>query len=327
MSVSQAIIHRLTRESGDKSYSLSDKPLEVSDNAASLLSEIKPLFARRASKRYGCFTDEGAGVFKGLVVNWLGDTLNLVSFSQKAIEYLAIALEEQDVESDGYWLFAVDEQEAGRILWLAQLRQFDGLAINGDNRPQPSEYLDFSKMGFCASLNLDQVNQPGEKKYLTVSFGFGDRPMQGLMLDFVCFTDTVNTTEDTERFMAIVDDYSRDMPEENAKRYRKEVAEYCMEQGKNGETVNYRELSGEIESQAPTGLDRYIEERAPEIKESFIPDRNSLKRYIRYSGRSRDVSISFSNESLGKNITFNPNNNTLTLSELPAALVKQLKGE
>lgn len=326
MSVSQAIIHRLTRESGDKSYSLSDKPLELTDTESRLLSEIKPLFVRRASKRYGCFSNE-ADVFKGLVVNWLGDTLNLVSFSQKTIEYLAIALEEQDVESDGYWLFAVDEQEAGRILWLAQLRQREGIRVDGDNRPDDCEYIDFSKLGFCASLNLDQVHQPGEQKFLTISFGFGERPMQKLMMDFLSFTDTVDTTADTERFMSLVEDYSRDMPEDTGKRYQKEVAEYCIEQVKNGEAVNYRELSGEVESQAPTGLDRYIEERDPELKEAFIPDRSSLKKYIRYSGRSRDVSISFSNESLGKNITFDPNAGTLTLSELPAALIKQLKGE
>jgi nucleoid-associated protein len=326
MSVTQAIIHRLTRSSNEKSYSLSDTPLASTELANRLLSEIKPLFVRRASKRYGCFSDE-AGTFKGLVVNWLGETLNLTTFSQKAIEYLAIALEEQDVESDGLWLFAVDEQEAGRLLWLVQLRQLDGFVIDPDNRPDHCEYIDFAKTGVCASLNLEQVNQPGEKKYLTVSFGFGERPMQKLMLDYLSFTDTVDTIADTERFMALVEDYSREMPEETGRRYQKEVAEYCIEQAKQGEAVSYRELSGEIESSAPTGLDRFIEARDPELKEAFIPDRTSLKRYIRYSGRSRDVSISFSNESLGKNVTFDPDSNTLTLSELPASLVRQLKGE
>ncbi|MBS97324.1 MAG: hypothetical protein CMI01_01425 [Oceanospirillaceae bacterium] len=326
MSVSQAIIHRLTRESGDKSFSLSDKPLELSETESRLLSEIKPLFVRRASKRYGCFANE-AGVFKGLVVNWLGDTLNLVSFSQKAIEYLAIALEEQDVESDGYWLFAVDEQEAGPVLWLAQLRQRDGIRVDADNKPDDCEYIDFTKLGFCATINLDQVHQPDEHKFLTISFGFGERPMQKLMMDFLSFTDTVNTTADTERFMSLVEDYSKEMPEETGRRYQKEVAEYCIEQVKNGDSVNYRELSGEIESQAPTGLDQFIETRDPELKDTFIPDRSSLKKYIRYSGRSRDVSISFSNESLGKNIRFDPDTGSLTLTELPAALVKQLRGE
>ena len=326
MSVTQAIIHRLTRSSHDKSYSLSDAPLDNTELANRMLSEIKPLFVRRASKRYGCFSDEGT-TFKGLVVNWLGDTLNLTAFSQKVIEYLAIALEEQEVESEGYWLFALDEQESGPLFWLVQLRQFEGMVIDEDNRPDHCEQVDFAKTGFCASLNLEQINQPGEKKYLTLSFGFGERPMQKLMLDFLGFTDTVDTTADTERFMALVEDYSREMPEETGRRYQKEVAEYCVEQAKQGEAVNYHALAEELESDTPTALDSFIEARDPQLKESFIPDRASLKRYIRYSGRSRDVSISFSNESLGKNVTFDPDSDTLTLSELPASLIRQLKGE
>jgi nucleoid-associated protein len=117
------------------------------------------------------------------------------------------------------------------------------------------------------------------------------------------------------------------MPEDNAKRYQKEVAEFCMEQSREGAAVNYRELSGTVDSVAEVSLDDFIAERAPELQEEFIPDRSSLKKYIRYTGRTKEVSISFSNESLGKSITFDPSTDTLTLKELPAALIKQLKGE
>ncbi|MFT7697360.1 MAG: nucleoid-associated protein, partial [Reinekea sp.] len=59
----------------------------------------------------------------------------------------------------------------------------------------------------------------------------------------------------------------------------------------------------------------------------FIPDRKSLKKYLRYTGKSKEVSISFSNDILGKNVNFNPENESLTITNLPAALLKQLKEE
>jgi len=98
-----------------------------------------------------------------------------------------------------------------------------------------------------------------------------------------------------------------------------------MEQSAQGEAVNYRELSAEVESVAEVSFDQFVAEQAPDINEEFIPDRSSLKKYIRYTGRTKEVSISFSNESLGKTISFDEHSETLTLRELPTSLIKQLK--
>lgn len=326
MPATAAIAHRLTRRTGDQSFSLRDTPFDREGLNNRLLAEIKPLFTRRASKRYGCFADE-ATVFKGLLVNWRDQTLGFTQFSTKVIEHLAMLMEQEDLETDGHWLFIEEELEAAHRLWIAQLKQKDGLLLNSDNDLQETGYIDFAKTGLCACIDLHEIDNPDGKRYLTLSFGFGDRPLQQPLMDFFGFTDTVDTQADTERFMEVVSDYAEAMPEENAKRYQKEVAEFCMEQSKEGAAVNYRELAGNVDSVAEVSLDDFIAERAPELKEEFIPDRSSLKKYIRYTGRTKEVSISFSNESLGKSIVFNPDTGTLTLKELPSSLIKQLKGE
>ncbi|MBP0047378.1 nucleoid-associated protein [Marinobacterium sp. AK62] len=326
MPATAAIAHRLTRRTGDQSYSLRDTPFDREGLNNRLLAELKPLFTRRASKRYGCFADE-ATVFKGLLLNWRDETLGFTQFTAKVIEHLAMLMEQEDLESDGHWLFIEEELEAAHRLWIAQLKQKDGLLLNSDNDLQETGYIDFAKTGLCACIDLHELNNPAGKRYLTLSFGFGDRPLQQPLMGFFGFTDTVDTQADTERFMEVVSDYAESMPEENAKRYQKEVAEFCMEQSKEGAAVNYRELAGCVDSAADVSLDDFIAERAPEMQEEFIPDRSSLKKYIRYTGRTKEVSISFSNESLGKSITFDPASETLTLNDLPSALIKQLKGE
>ncbi len=326
MPATAAIAHRLTRRTGDQSFSLRETPFDRESLNNRMLAEIKPLFTRRASKRYGCFADQ-ATVFKGLLVNWRDQTLSFTQFTAKVIEHLAMLMEQEDLETDGHWLFIEEELEASHRLWIALLKQKDGLLLNADNDLQDTGYIDFAKTGLCACIDLHDIDNPDGKRYLTLSFGFGDRPLQQHLMDFFGFTDTVDTQADTERFMEIVSDYSESMPEDTAKRYQKEVAEFCMEQSKEGAAVNYHELSGSVDSVAEVSLDDFIAERAPELKEEFIPDRSSLKKYIRYTGRTKEVSISFSNESLGKSITFDPSTETLTLKDLPSALVKQLKGE
>lgn len=326
MPATAAIAHRLTRRTGDQSFSLRETPFDREGLNNRMLAEIKPLFTRRASKRYGCFAEE-ATVFKGLLVNWRDQTLSFTQFTAKVIENLAMLMEQEDLETDGHWLFIEEELEASHRLWIALLKQKDGLLLNADNDLQDTGYIDFAKTGLCACIDLHDIDNPDGKRYLTLSFGFGDRPLQQHLMDFFGFTDTVDTQADTERFMELVSDYSEAMPEDTAKRYQKEVAEFCMEQSKEGSAVNYHELSGNVDSVAEVSLDDFIAERAPEMKEEFIPDRSSLKKYIRYTGRTKEVSISFSNESLGKSITFDPSTETLTLKDLPSALVKQLKGE
>lgn len=320
----QAIAHRLTRRTGEQSYSLSETPIESALLASRLVSEVKPLFARRATKRYGRFADEASN-FKGLLLNWLDNGQGFAQFSARALEQLAMLIEEQDLETDGHWLFALEELEHTRHLWIVNLKQRAGLSINADNAVSETDYIDFSKTGLCARLDLNDIQRPERQRYLTLSFGFGDRQMQGALFDYFGFFDTVDTQADTERFMQAVDQYSADMPEENAKRFQKEVAQFCMEQSAQGEAVNYRELSAEVDSVASQSFDQFVQESAPELQEEFIPDRSSLKKYIRYTGRTKEVSISFSNESLGKSISFDEQAETLTLRELPSTLIKQLK--
>ncbi len=326
MSTTEAIAHRLTRRTGEQSYSLSEANFDSISLADRLLNEIKPLYARRATKRYGRFGDE-ATAFKGLVISWLEQSLSFTQFTRRILEQLAMLMEAQDLETDGHWLFVVEEKEEGNYLWLANLKQKFGLLFNDDNLPVETDYIDFSKMGFCARIDLNEVQQPGCDRYLTLTFGFGDRPLQSALTEFVGFFDTLDAQADTERFMAVVKEYSGAMPDDESKRFQKDVAEFCMEQSKEGEAVNYRELTASVDSVAEIGFDHFITERAPELKDQFIPDRSSLKKYIRYTGRTREVSISFSNESLGKSIAFDPETETLTLKELPSSLIKQLKGE
>ncbi len=326
MSNIQAIAHRLTRCVGEQSFSLSETVFTEAELNRALLSELKGVFNRRASKRYGRFADEGTA-FKGLVLNFLDSAIDFKSFSSKVLEQLAMMIEHEDIETDGHWVFLLEEMEGRRYLWVASLLQRDGLALNSDNNLLASGYIDFAKSGICFRIDLDDVQLPDQQRFITLSFGFGDRALQGAMMSFVGFMDTVDTTADTERFMEAVKQYSASMPEENSKRFQKEAAEFCIEQSSQGESVSYKDLADSVDSVASVRFDRFVAEEAPGLNDNFIPDRSALKKYIRYTGRTRDVSVSFSNESLGREISFDPENNTLTLKELPASLIKQLKGE
>ena len=62
-------------------------------------------------------------------------------------------------------------------------------------------------------------------------------------------------------------------------------------------------------------------------KTEFIPDRKSLKNYIRYSGKNKDLTLSFAATALGGDISFDANASALTITNLPSRLLKQLKAQ
>ena len=70
--------------------------------------------------------------------------------------------------------------------------------------------------------------------------------------------------------------------------------------------------------------------KIPECKTIFQvlrKDRKSLKNYVRYSGKNKDVTLSFSAAVLGDDVRFNAQNGSLVLTNLPARLLKQLQQE
>lgn len=327
MAITNLTIHQLTNTQATKELNLSTDLFDSDDQVRFLLGEVKTSFNNRSAKRHGMFSDE-SGAFKALMQNWVGNGINFLEFTQKVMDQLSLRFEQEAIETESHWLFAEETLEAEKRLWFFQLKHKSGLSLTSNLELTESKLIDFSKLGFGACFNLSSIaEQSQHQNYSTLSFGFGDKALQAMLIDFVNFIDTVDAAADTNEFMEVISAYSQTLPEEKAPEYRKQAAEFCLVQEKDGETVDYKELAKEIESESPENLVNFIQQQSPDIKDEFIPDRKSLKRFIRYSGKSKEVSISFSNEILGKHVKFDPNTESLTITELPSSLLKQLKSE
>ena len=103
--------------------------------------------------------------------------------------------------------------------------------------------------------------------------------------------------------------------------------DYCLDQGKLGEPVRYKELSQYIDEDSPEQFETFAKDQQQDStpKEEFIPDRKCLKRYVTYSGRNKDISLSFAAKLLGDDIRFDRQNESIVINNLPKSLLKQLK--
>lgn len=359
MPVTHFITHQINKEIQKPTamVTATTTEAEVDDYCHLVMSQLKGIFVQRASKRYGCFNPEVTR-FKGLTLNWLNDQQSFLSWSKKISEQFADMMDNTELEIDGYLAFATEELADTDKLYIFHLREKSNLCLTADMQLSESRILDFSNTGFGLSIDLTALKaeqaqgERSSEKYFTFSFGRGDKAIQKLFSEFAGFIDTLDTEQETQEFLQIVDEYASTLPEELSVETKTKVIEYCVEQDKQGEAVEFKTLSGQLDSSAPEKFEQFVALKKRErrqvrplsesseaadsnelahgesvIKTELIPDRKSLKNYLRYSGKNKEVTLSFAATALGTDISFDPSDNTLTIKNLPSRLLKQLKPE
>jgi nucleoid-associated protein len=359
MPVTHFITHQINKEAQKPAAMVTTTVNEndVDDYCHLVMSQLKGILVQRASKRYGCFNPELTRV-KGLTLNWLNDQQSFLSWTKKISEQFADMMDNTELEIDGYLGFATEELADTDKLYIFHLREKSNLCLTSDMQLSESRIIDFSNTGFVLCIDTSALKKEqeegkrSEEKYFTFSFGRGDKPVQKLFSDFAGFIDTLDIEQETQEFLEIVEEYASTLSEDQSVETKTKVIEYCVEQDKQGETVEFKTLSGQLDSSAPEKFEQFVALKKRErrevrprsestmnessselahgesvIKTDLIPDRKSLKNYLRYSGKNKEVTLSFAATALGSDISFDPSENSLTIKNLPSRLLKQLKPE
>lgn len=344
MPVTHFITHQITKAGPQDGAQLSlcDTEPTLDDYASRVMSQLRTIFIGRSGKRYGRFNPEAPQI-KALTLDWLNDKQSFLSFSQTLAKYFASHLDNSPLEMEGYLAVIAEEIADGDRLYVYHLREKTNVALNSNMELTETRFIDFSNTGFALCINTGVLKGDEEEKYLSYSYGRGEKALQNSFSEFIGFTDTVNVEQETQEFLQIVNEYTKNLSDEEAVETRAKVVDYCMEQDKYGAPVEFKAISLEINEREPEKFEKFITEKreearavsadssddsvsiSAEVRNEFIPDRKSLKNYVRFSGKNKDVTLSFSASSLGGDVKFNGVTNSLEISNLPARLLKQLQ--
>jgi len=328
MPVSDFIAHQVERASPEQPASVNyrDQSISLDDHASQLLNEIKQAFSTKTAKRYGQFNpDMGENPVPAWLRDFLRQQMPFSSLSKKLTEHFVVLLEQLPAEFQGHLLFWQENNADAEWLYVAHLQHQVGLLINSHLEISETVYADLSHIGFCARVNLTHWAENISEKYLTISKNRGERSLLELFNQWIGFADTVNITADTNEFLGIVEAYATSLPEEQSREYREKVVDYCMEQDKQGEPVVYRELSSYLDDAEPERFQRFVQEQQEQPREELIPDKNRLRKYVRFTGRSKELSLQFASSLLGDDVVFDAENERLIINKIPKSLLGQLK--
>lgn len=293
----------------------------------SLFEQAKQQMNRSAAKRFGFFDNESENKqIMGLINNWQAKSINFLSFANKSTEYLQQQFEESETPFSASLIFAEESLLGQHYLYCFWLPMVEVIQAGEDLEPYRSESIEASKIQYGIRLHLDEWQSGDSPKYLTMLASKGNKDLGEAFKRFGNFSEGIDLGKQTDEFLQIVDNFSEELPEEQAHSMKAAVIEYCVEQDKVGNPVILEDISEQIDKNSPAKFAEYVTSKQDIPQKELHTDRQSLKRYMRYFGRDHSLSISFSAERFGKDITYNPAGGSLSINKLPKNLKVQLSG-
>ena len=329
MALQHCIIHYIERAvpGADVTTTLREQENNCAGPAYSLFEQCKQSYQRSSQKQYGHFDREQAD---NPLPGWLKDQQqgksSYARTSQRMMEQLQQKLQDNDEAFSAHIMFALEtvmEQPQWYMFWINHVTANH---IDSDLEVATTQYIDSAKLQYGARLFIDEWLEQDSQKYLSLLGSRGNKNLSDAFGDFIGFSTGLDLVEDTSEFLGIIDQYTQTLPDEKVSEQKEKIIDYCVEQDKQGFPVVFEEISSQLDESAPTKFASFVTDRQQAPKAEIYTDRGSLKRYMRYFGRDKNMSISFSAEMYGQDIVYDEQAGTLTIKQIPKSLRQQLKG-
>jgi nucleoid-associated protein len=188
--------------------------------------------------------------------------------------------------------------------------------------------LDLDHIRLAARINLSEwKNNPKSRQYISYLKGKQGRRLTEYFRDFIGAQEGVDGPSETRTLLKAFSDFveSEDLGEESAREKTHSLVSYSMAHAKLGESITLDELSEVLDDDQPTSFADFIRAKDYGLSDSIPPDKKTLNKFRRFTGRAEGLSISFEQHLLGSTVEFDAAGGTLTLRGLPTQLTEQLR--
>jgi nucleoid-associated protein len=345
MALSRIIAHRVQRQdpSVPAQLLLRDDCLVQNGVIDESFREMKQSVMKRLGKDYGRFSDDYAS---HPLSNWLNEfteeKMSFEAFSKKAMEQFKDVLDKTEQAFDGFIFFAYEQQEAAEFLHVFVVLHNTGQYIDGQLQMSGSVYLDTAGIRLAAKVNVSDWHSGDRHRSsnaLTLLRWRGEKELSDAFINMIGFTEKVDLNAETEAFLNVVSDYTKDLPDEAVHHTKKQVVNYCLEQNKVGKPVVMAELSSTLKDNPPPRKSEssdsaesrpmpefvsFVAKKQLNPKSELMLDTSQLRQFVRLSGRNNQLSMSFASSCLGDTVVYDPATDSLIINDIPPKLKARL---
>lgn len=331
MPVRHSVIHKIDKKpDGSPAVLFLGAAEQVESQARDdLMSQLNESYNATAGKGWGFFHQEsGAFPFCGWLGKYLAGVTDFMAFSTTAVEHLTKLMEESNLTTGGHALFCHYQQGMTDYLVIALVQETEAVTMTEELALMTVKRLDLDHIRLAARINISEwQNNKQSKQYISYLKGKPGRRLNVYFRDFIGCQEGVDGPGETRTLLKAFNDFveSEDLPEESAREKTHTLVSYSMAQAKMGEPITLDELSGLIDEDRPKNFYDFIKAKDYGLSETLPPDKKTLNKFRRFTGRAEGMSISFESHLLGDKIEFDEAGGTLTLRGLPTQLTEQLK--
>jgi len=331
MPVRHSVIHKIDKKPDGSPAVLFLGASEQVESLArdDLMSQLNESYNATAGKGWGFFHHEsGAFPFIGWLGKYMAGVNDFLAFSTTAVEHLIRLMEESNLTTGGHALFCHYQQGMTDYLVIALVQETEAVTMTEELSLLTIKRLDLDHIRLAARINLSEwKSNPQSKQYISYLKGKQGRRLNDYFRDFIGCQEGIDGPSETRTLLKAFSDFveSEDLPEESAREKTHTLVSYSMAQAKLGEPITLDELSGLIDEDRPKNFYDFIKAKDYGLSEALPPDKKTLNKFRRFTGRAEGMSISFEAHLLGDKIKFDEEGGTLTLRGLPTQLKEQLK--
>jgi len=323
-------IYTLLREGAETPIQLHKPESDVGSqpSTTALLDMLQSKLRSTQQKRLGRIDPEAEAAGKALpcaLRAWHDESADFEALSWAIAESFEEGLRAWDDSFRGHLMVATQVMFEQRFLWVYWLQERETWEVDAEGRLRVVAAVDTGQLKYAASVQVSSWAKDPEALTLTMVTARGVPELTSSFEVAFSLIDEQDKEAETGRFLDVVQGYTELLDDEQAADTRKEVVNYCLDKARSGEEADIKELSGQLNPDQPEAFANFVYEHDQEARPPANPDAKSLRNYVRFAGRDKDLSISFSSHLIDHGIKYNAGDNSLVLEHIPPALKDQLE--
>jgi nucleoid-associated protein len=326
MPIDAIIIHQLrcAPDTGT-ALTLGKQPLPIDDQAGALLDALKSSFLSRLTREHGSFASEGepAPLPRELAA-FADQGLGFVELTTRLMSHWKALLDAAPLPLDAEVICVSESQGDAQLFYLLVAGYKTAFAVGQDLAIGSTRYLDLGPSLFGIKVDLHEWRTARHYAYLSLVPPRGERALAGSFTALTGFAPGLDKVDNTEAFLAGVEAFAKQVDREQAEDFRHQVVDYCARQEQCDAPVDLGELARSVDGIDGERFRRFMADYTPEDDSALMMDRRSLRRYVKFAGREKDLAISFSSFQLNSRVHYNPDKDTLSIDGIPRGLREQL---
>lgn len=323
-------VHDLSRGQNGLQVVHGNDELDVNGTTQRIVDELDEMYDRRSSKAHGQFDGDrenypASGYFEAyLPPRGDGDFANL---TRLLMNTLAVKARGVPNAGAGHVFFAHFERDARELVLIAIVTEKLGALLTRQFDAQDVTHLDLEGFRFAGRVDLSGW-LAGDERYVGFLRGRGE--VAEYFKEFLGCTSSVSDKASTQELVAALKDYAdvREMAAPARDDFMSRAKGILDRTARSNEPLDFQTLANELVPAAPDVLAGHLAEPARALGDGFVPNTRVLNTLVRFRARTARWSIEMDRAALRDGeVEFDPARATLTINNLPAGLIADLRAE